>query len=72
MPLCLRAGDGPAPAGMPPNPTRLKAAFHSLMWIIHQFGVISEAFISQLTSPGHPEFSSLTTMRCVLRECKSI
>lgn len=67
-----RAGDGPAPAGVPPNPTRLKAPYHSLMWIIHQFGVISEAFTSQLTSPGHPEFSSLTTTRRVLQECKSI
>lgn len=75
VPLCQvphGAGDGPAPAEMPPNPTRLKAPYHSLMWIIHQFGVISEAFTSQLTSPGHPEFSSLATMRSVLRECKSI
>lgn len=51
VPLCQvrhRAGWGP------PCPSRLMAAYHSLVWIIHHFGVIAQAFTSWLTSPGHP------------------
>lgn len=70
----LRLGEAlKSPLPLPPtvSPARL-AGLHYPFGDYPPLWVISEAFASWLTSPGHPESSSLTIMRCVLGECKSI
>jgi hypothetical protein len=64
--------DGSCTCQVPPSPSKLKAFYPSLGWTIQLCGMVSKAFVSWLTSPGHPKFSSLTITRCVLGECKSI
>ena len=67
-----RGGEGPAPAEMPPKPHQahsplsLSGVDYPPLWGDHR-GVHSLADI-----PWPPEFSSLTIMHRVLRECKSI
>lgn len=62
----------PGPSSGPPQPAPPGSQPSLLRWGLPTLWVISEALASWLTSPGHPESSSLTIMRCVLGECKSI
>lgn len=69
--LCHRGLGRPCPSRGVPRPTTsgplaLSGVAHPALW-----GELPGVCI-WLTSPGHPEFSSLTVMRRVLRECKSI